>query len=306
MGRVPQFQRVDSQFPWLRSESDGVFLADLFKARLSLLGSGPSYGWWSVRYEEQPHDHGEAELHKLRTSPGLAAALFEPSTRTRPATTIKRPVPGVYMHGEIMLGESWPTDVEGWKIKEEWVPKLFFDEKAPPPKAPLPGQVKDWESWYEWRGLSMESPAALLMDYPLSVYHLLVNVLKVVEPARLNERRSELVVHYLGAEIELNFLPLYISSRYPRVRPILNIDLDSSVQILRTRSPPPKRSHHSSYLRSTSPRSRSLRQGISPIFHRRSRYSLVLQSTETVRRWFHRHQALFGDGLVEQTYRNSG
>lgn len=304
MGRVPQFQRVDSQFPWLRSESDGVFLADLFKARLKLLGSGSSYGWWSVRYEEQPHDHGEAELHKLRSTPGIAAALFEPSTWH--ATTIKRPVPGAYMHGEVMLGEIWPTDVEGWKIKEEWVSKLFFDERISPPKAPLPGQVKDWESWYEWRGLSVESPAALLMDYPLSVYHLLVNVLKVVEHARLNERGAELVVHYLGAEIELNFLPLYVSSRYPRVRLTLRVDLRLSVQILRTRSPPPKRSHHSNYLRSTSPRSRSLCQEISPIFHRRSRYRLVLQSAETIRRWFHRHQALFGDGLMEQTHRNSG
>ncbi|KAG6381352.1 hypothetical protein JVT61DRAFT_5762 [Boletus reticuloceps] len=49
------------------------------------------------------------------------------------------------------------------------------------------------------------------MHYPLTVYHLLVNVLKVASPSRGSpESRQTLDVHYLGAEVELNMLPLYV------------------------------------------------------------------------------------------------
>lgn len=207
MQRVPEFRRVAEQFPWMRLESDGVFYLDLFKARRNLLGSGPLFGWWSTRGGEQPHDQNEADLGKMKTSPDMFMTLFKPSAGQVPSV---RPRPGTYIHGEIMLSDSWPTDIEGWKLKDEWVPRLFFDEKVSPPPPPTPGQVKDWASWYEWRGFSMESPASLLMDYPLSVYHLLVDVLKVIDPAHSAglRGRQELLVHYLGAEIELNFLPL--------------------------------------------------------------------------------------------------
>lgn len=77
-----------------------------------------------------------------------------------------------------------------------------------PPLRPKPGEVKDWKSWYDWRGLSLESPAALLMDAPLSTYHLLVNILKVADPS--GAKPQTLNVHYLGVEIELNFLPLCV------------------------------------------------------------------------------------------------
>ena len=47
------------------------------------------------------------------------------------------------------------------------------------------------------------------MHYPLTVYHLLVNVLNVASPNRgpQNDRQT-LYIHYLGAEVELNMLPL--------------------------------------------------------------------------------------------------
>lgn len=112
-----------------------------------------------------------------------------------------------------MLEDSWPTDVEAWHLKDEtWVPRLFFGGNGAanddPPVRPKPGQVKDWKSWYEWRSLSLESPAALLMDAPLSTYHLLVDILKVADPS--GEKRQTLEVHYLGVETEMNFLPLCV------------------------------------------------------------------------------------------------
>lgn len=118
-----------------------------------------------------------------------------------------------------MLEDSWPTDLEAWHLKDErWVPRLFFGGSGAanddPPVKPEPEQVKDWKSWYEWRGLSLESPAALLMDAPLSTYHLLVNILKVADPS--SATRQTLEVHYLGVEIEMNFLPLCVFGSSPQ------------------------------------------------------------------------------------------
>jgi hypothetical protein len=83
--------------------------------------------------------------------------------------------------------------------------------REPPLRAgsPKAKEVKDWKSWYEWRRLPLESPAALLMHFPLTVYWLLVDTLKVTSPqAGSTEERKSLVVHYIGAETELNFLPM--------------------------------------------------------------------------------------------------
>lgn len=114
-----------------------------------------------------------------------------------------------YMHGEVMLGREWPTDVDAWKLKDpKLIPRLFFDDEFPPPQKPVPGQVRDWKSWYEWRGLSMESPVALMMDFPLSVYYLILDVLKVVRVEPSSDKQQKLDLQYLGAEVELNYLPL--------------------------------------------------------------------------------------------------
>lgn len=73
-------------------------------------------------------------------------------------------------------------------------------------------EVKDWDSWYRWRRLPKESPAALLMTFPVSVYWMLAEVLKIADPKKgtVEGEFIPLVVHYIGAEAELNFLPLYV------------------------------------------------------------------------------------------------
>jgi len=88
------------------------------------------------------------------------------------------------------------------------VPHLFFDDEYPAPEKVKIGDVKDLKSWYQWRGLSLDSPAALLMDGSLSIYHLLVDTLHVIDPNSTPEKRQRLIVHFVGAEVELNFLPL--------------------------------------------------------------------------------------------------
>ena len=55
----------------------------------------------------------------------------------------------------------------------------------------------------------MKSPAALLMDYRLSAYWLITHALGLTDcTARTVDKRVPLDVHVLGAEVELDFLPL--------------------------------------------------------------------------------------------------
>jgi hypothetical protein len=194
MKRLSYFRSVLEQFCWARIEPDGTFSGDLMKARLGVLGSGPSFGYWSVPGGQKPHDD----------SPALLAV------RPRAEEFITAYRSKSYIHGDIMLAEEWPVDVEAWKIKNEKdTPLLFFTDENPAPKKTDPGAICDWASWYKWRGLTFASPAAVLMDFPLSVYHLL-GVLQVIDPESTAEKRQSLIIHYLGAEIELNFLPLYV------------------------------------------------------------------------------------------------
>ncbi|KZS88092.1 hypothetical protein SISNIDRAFT_460149 [Sistotremastrum niveocremeum HHB9708] len=60
-----------------------------------------------------------------------------------------------------------------------------------------------------WRGLDLASPAALLLDFPLSVFYLVTKVLGLIDPSSTPENRQKLTIHYIGAEVELNFLPLF-------------------------------------------------------------------------------------------------
>ncbi len=56
---------------------------------------------------------------------------------------------------------------------------------------------------------SKESPAALLMSFPLSAYWLVVHCLKVTSPSAGSAgKRVPLRIHAIGTEVELNYLPL--------------------------------------------------------------------------------------------------
>ncbi|KAH9939853.1 hypothetical protein B0H21DRAFT_29837 [Amylocystis lapponica] len=199
MERGLYFRSVLTQFPWARVEIDGSFPLDIMKARWSVLGAGASFGYWSI-----PGPRG-SQVHDTFGS-------YNPDEDAVYAAKRKTAIPRAvgYVHGEVMLGATWPTDEGAWKLKDEnLIPHLFFSEMYPPPKAAERGEVKDWASWYAWRGLGLESPAAHLMDYPLTVYHILTDVIKVANPTASARRRQNLLVHYLGPEVELNLLPLF-------------------------------------------------------------------------------------------------
>lgn len=206
MEKLPYYRDTISQFPWVRFlpapspaeltrnsqgriEKDGSTSYDLILARHSLLGASvDEFGYWASPSGISPHDF-------TRSSVGVAK--------------------GYDRHGAILL-KALPDEVEGWKLASELCPRLLFDDECEPPT--MPGAtVVDWKSWYDWRRIKLESPVALLMDYPLSVYWLLIKVLDVVPLATLGaaptERRS-LLIHYIGAEQELNFLPMCVAPRF--------------------------------------------------------------------------------------------
>ncbi|TFY74881.1 hypothetical protein EWM64_g9132 [Hericium alpestre] len=168
MKRLPYFHGELTQFPWGRIESDGTCDHDVIRALFQVLGgvrpagslmliqgigecfgmqsyvpSGPSFGYWSIPGGVRPHD-------------GLPDLNIGENVRGRKSDA-------KYTHGEVLLGDAWPTDVDAWKLsKVEHIPRLFFDGDIP--ARPEPGQITDWKSWYAWRGLPLESPVALLMD----------------------------------------------------------------------------------------------------------------------------------------------
>jgi hypothetical protein len=198
MPQLPYFQGQLTQFPWGRLERDGTFSYKFLHARFGVLDADyRNSGFWAIPDRLNPHDVTDDPLNV--------------QTSMRNNTSRDTNVQG-YAHGQIMLAEEWPSDVEGWKLRETLIPHVFFTGEFPPPARPRPGQVKDWKSWYKWRGLSLESPAAVLMDCILTTFYLLTETLKVVDLRRQSGTKQIVDVHYLGAETELNYLPLYAIS----------------------------------------------------------------------------------------------
>ncbi|KAJ7448976.1 hypothetical protein FB451DRAFT_1147383 [Mycena latifolia] len=198
MPQLPYFHAQLNQFPWGRIERDGTFSNKFLQARFDVLDSDYRVaGFWAVPERIHPHDVSDDPLYGASAQP-----LMQPKDNTH--------LTG-YAHGAMMLAlEEWLSDFEGWKLQDEaLIPHIFFTGGFPPPARPRPGQVKDWKSWYDWRGLSLESPAAVLTDHVLTTYYLLTETLKVVDLQHPLGEKQVVDVHYLGAETELNYLPLF-------------------------------------------------------------------------------------------------
>lgn len=190
MQRKPAVLEQVRSFPYLRIESDETTSLPFALARLGVLGSSPEFGYWAQPGGLAPHDVGRKAFNK------------------------GKPPRNGYRHGQMLLEPKWGDHKALWKMRNpEWTPLLEFKDRESTPDDPRGGVVKDWESWYKWRGLGMDSPAALLMDAPLSLYWLLTDVLGIVKT-----RKVELIgpakkvdIHLVGVEMELNIIPLHVS-----------------------------------------------------------------------------------------------
>ncbi|KAJ7624505.1 hypothetical protein FB45DRAFT_1060792 [Roridomyces roridus] len=100
------------------------------------------------------------------------------------------------------------SEQRGWRLPEAQIPSLenLHLANAMCPRFP-PAFEESWRSYYEWRGLPITSPAALLLHWPLAVYACL-KALGIAPVHNCGFRRS-LTVHYIGAEDELTFLRVF-------------------------------------------------------------------------------------------------
>lgn len=67
--------------------------------------------------------------------------------------------------------------------------------------------LSGWSEYYNLRELPLSSPVAALLSFPLSLYHI-VTSLSVATKSDLAKGRG-VVVHYLGPEVELDWLPAF-------------------------------------------------------------------------------------------------
>lgn len=67
--------------------------------------------------------------------------------------------------------------------------------------------VACWADYYRWRGIHLESPICILMQWPLTIYHILRNCLQSdYVPI---ERRCRWTIHIVGAEKETDLIPVF-------------------------------------------------------------------------------------------------
>ncbi|KAG0611898.1 hypothetical protein M758_7G174300 [Ceratodon purpureus] len=91
-------------------------------------------------------------------------------------------------------------DTVGWNLPASSCPCTAPDFSA------AAGQLQSWEEYYNWRGIPFHSPVALVLHWPLSLYHALW--LSPILTLNLKPREA-LCIHYLGPERELDQLAVF-------------------------------------------------------------------------------------------------
>jgi hypothetical protein len=91
-------------------------------------------------------------------------------------------------------------EMDGWKLPAEEIPWLTFSEGRKAPSFP-PTFEHNWTSYYKWRGLPLNSPAALLLHWPLTIYRLLF-LLGFLHLETGGTVRRKLSIHLLGVEVK--------------------------------------------------------------------------------------------------------
>lgn len=90
-----------------------------------------------------------------------------------------------------------------------------------PPDAPLLEYVggennsmvlSGWPEYYDLRGLPASSPVAVILSFPLTLYNIVTSL--CVQTKNLLSKGREVVVHYLGPEGELDWLPAFSEIGY--------------------------------------------------------------------------------------------
>ncbi|VAI40080.1 zinc finger MYND domain-containing protein 15 [Triticum aestivum] len=78
------------------------------------------------------------------------------------------------------------------------------------PENPVPAPLASWEDYFQWRSLPLHSPVAVLLHWPLTLYHCLQ--LSRIQTSRY-DGHDTLCIHYLGPEKELLQLAVFAELR---------------------------------------------------------------------------------------------
>lgn len=109
----------------------------------------------------------------------------------------------------MLLHQSFPDEKIAWhNISDDQIPWYDFTSRLAPPRLVAGKILTSWKEWYQWRGLSVDSPVALVMHHVMSCYFMLTNTLGH-KPLAPSAPRYRLAVHLVGAEIELNVIPTF-------------------------------------------------------------------------------------------------
>ena len=128
----------------------------------------------------------------------------------------------------------WRTETDGWEggasssaLGVDMSQRQSFQQgfsplqDIPPERRPTDKEVEgfqrdslglltlqSWEDYYRLRGISLDSPCALLLTFPLTIYHAIQGHGEVpLTVAKMLNR--EVRIHVVGIEKEINFLDLF-------------------------------------------------------------------------------------------------
>eukprot|EP00850_Spirogloea_muscicola_P020532 SM000219S06677 [mRNA] locus=s219:85674:88724:- [translate_table: standard] len=134
----------------------------------------------------------------MRRAPELLDLPFTWAPEAAQAARIGKPTLCAFLDRRGLHGRDL------WGL-EDWRLSVFkMSRRATTADAPA-HQLATWQDYYAWSGLPLDSPAALLLHLPLTVYHAL-NLSSITTPFT---RRELVVVHLIGADKELQTLDVF-------------------------------------------------------------------------------------------------
>ncbi|KAI8050608.1 hypothetical protein BDF22DRAFT_657193 [Syncephalis plumigaleata] len=110
-----------------------------------------------------------------------------------------------YAYGELPAASTQ----ELWVLPEAQLPAPLCKSLAKGQKEAPSEIIKDWSAYYNFRQLPGESPIAVVLSLPLTLYHVITELL----PEKV-QKRKELRIYLLGAEKELDQLPVLAELAY--------------------------------------------------------------------------------------------
>ncbi|KAM6175891.1 zinc finger MYND domain-containing protein 15 [Erethizon dorsatum] len=79
----------------------------------------------------------------------------------------------------------------------------------PVPSDPPRGPFGSWQEYYMWRGLSLDSPMAVLLTYPLTVYYVITHLVPQSFPELNIQNKQSLKIHVVEAGKEFDLVMVF-------------------------------------------------------------------------------------------------